>query len=202
VDRKKVRVTGPLTVEAVPFPTMLGLDEADQVRIPAATEAVARSGESGRQHQWRDELLAAGIRGKGRQRLGFAELEPCPGRWLHAVGTLKDNGERVAVSFGPELAALEQRQVVLAIEEGMNLKPDPKWLVFAAFSYDPEAAKDIDEINWPGVTLIKAQMNADLLTDDLKRKRESNDVLLADGPAGDRARAAQRRHLAGAGARL
>jgi adenine-specific DNA-methyltransferase len=47
--------------------------------------------------------------------------------------------------------------------------------VFAAFQFDPEAAKDIDETNWPGVTLLKAQMNADLLTDDLKKKRASNE---------------------------
>jgi hypothetical protein len=80
--------------------------------------------------------------GQGRQRLDFAELEPCPCRWLHVVCTLKDNGDRVAVSFGPEFAALEQRQVELVIQEAMTLKPSPKWLVFAAFSYDPEAAKD------------------------------------------------------------
>jgi adenine-specific DNA-methyltransferase len=30
-------------------------------------------------------------------------------------------------------------------------------------------AKDIDETDWPGVTLLKAQMNADLLTEDLKK---------------------------------
>ena len=176
IDRKKVRVSGPFTVEAVPFPTVLGLEAADSVPAQEATAAVARSGESGRQHQWRDELLAAGIRGKGGQRLGFAELEPSPGRWLHAVGTLKDNGERVAVSFGPEFAALEQRQVSLAIDEAMNLKPSPKWLVFAAFTFDPEAAKDIDETNWAGVTLLKAQMNADLLTEDLKKKGRGNDA--------------------------
>jgi Zn-dependent peptidase ImmA (M78 family) len=28
----------------------------------------------------------------------------------------------------------------------------PKLIVFAAFQFDPEAAKDIDETNWPGVT--------------------------------------------------
>lgn len=53
--------------------------------------------------------------------------------------------------------------------------PRPKLIVFAAFQFDPEAAKDIDETNWPGVTLLKAQMNADLLTDDLKKKRASNE---------------------------
>ena len=54
------------------------------------------------------------------------------------------------------------------------LKPTPTLVVFATFQFDPEAAKDIDETNWPGVTLVKAQMNTDLLTDDLK-KRSSNE---------------------------
>jgi len=65
--------------------------------------------------------------------------------------------------------------VELAIEEAQTLVPKPKVIVFAAFQYDPEAAKDIDETNWPGVTLLKVQMNADLLTDDLKKKRSSNE---------------------------
>jgi adenine-specific DNA-methyltransferase len=65
--------------------------------------------------------------------------------------------------------------VELAIEEAGKLVPRPKMIVFAAFQFDPEAAKDIDELNWPGVILLKAQMNADLLTEDLKKKRASNE---------------------------
>lgn len=53
--------------------------------------------------------------------------------------------------------------------------PKPKIIVFAAFQFDPEAAKDIDETDWPGVTLLKVQMNADLLTEDLKKMRASNE---------------------------
>ena len=41
--------------------------------------------------------------------------------------------------------------------------------------FDPEVAKDIDETDWPRVTLLKVQMNADLLTEDLKKKRASNE---------------------------
>jgi len=97
-------------------------------------------------------------------------------RWLHADAEIRDRpGQRVAVSFGPEHAPLEQRQVALAIEEAQSLVPKPTVIVYAAFQFDPEAAKDIDETNWPGVALLKAQMNADLLTDDLKRKRASNE---------------------------
>jgi len=65
--------------------------------------------------------------------------------------------------------------VELALEEAMHLKPKPHIVLFCAFQFDEEAAKDIDETNWPGVTLLKAQMNADLLTHDLKKKRSSNE---------------------------
>ena len=61
------------------------------------------------------------------------------------------------------------------MEEAAHLKPKPHIVLFCAFQFDEEAAKDIDETNWPGVTLLKAQMNADLFTDDLKKKRSSNE---------------------------
>jgi adenine-specific DNA-methyltransferase len=98
--------------------------------------SVARSGETLRQAEWRDELLRTGIRGKAGQYIRFARLEPLPGcRYLHADGeeavasgeglvdskqghgkttihySLSTTHNRVVVSFGPEHAPLEQRQV-------------------------------------------------------------------------------------------
>jgi adenine-specific DNA-methyltransferase len=175
-SRTKLRITGPFSVEAVPSPTVLALEEIERpTEQREADVTIARSGESSRQHQWRDELFRTGIRGKGGQMLRFAELETLPDtRYLHASGTLAESGERVVVSFGPEHAALEQRQVTLALNEAEKLRPAPKFVVFCAFTFDPEAAKDIDETRWPGVTLLKAQMNTDLLTADLKKARASN----------------------------
>ncbi|MFW6284060.1 MAG: site-specific DNA-methyltransferase [Desulfosalsimonas sp.] len=172
VSKAKLRITGPFTMEAVPFPTVLSLEEAHQ---PAdADVAVARSGETARQARWRDELLKTGIRGKGGQKLQLADLEPLPAcRYLHAVGVAADSGDRVVVSFGPEHAALEQRQVEIAMREAGELFPLPKMLIFCAFTFDPEAAKDIDNIK--GITALKAQMNTDLLTEDLKAKRANNE---------------------------
>ena len=173
VAKNKLRITGPFTVEAVPFPSVKSLDEASGPQ--EADASIARTGESGRQHQWRDELLKTGIRGKGGQMLKFADLEALPFDAdmanLHAVGHL-DSGERVVVSFGPEHAALEQRQVANALNEAGNLFPLPKMIVFCAFTFDPEAAKDIDALK--GITALKAQMNTDLLTEDLKKARASN----------------------------
>lgn len=173
IAKNRLRITGPFTVEAVPFPSVKALEEASGP--DEADTSIARTGESGRQHQWRDELLKAGIRGKGGQLLKFADLEALPSdndiRNLHAVGHL-DSGERVVVSFGPEHAALEQRQVANAFNEAGNLFPLPKMVVFCAFTFDPEAAKDIDCMK--GITALKAQMNTDLLTEDLKKAKSSN----------------------------
>ncbi|SFM25436.1 adenine-specific DNA-methyltransferase [Ectothiorhodospira mobilis] len=172
VSRDKLRITGPFTVEAVPFATVLGLDEAEQPR--EADVAVARSGATSRHAQWREELLKAGIRGKGGQHLKLMDLETLPGaKYLHAVGTVAETGERVAVSFGPEYAALEQRQVEIAKNEAGDLFPLPRLLVFCAFTFDPEAAKDIDSIR--GIQALKVQMNTDLLTEDLKKNARSNE---------------------------
>jgi adenine-specific DNA-methyltransferase len=196
VDRHITRVSGPFTVEAVPAPAVQSIDSllsSDQPAIGTLPpdHSIARSGETLRQAEWRDELLKTGIRGKAGQHIRFARLEPLPGcRWLHADGETRPSVEgadsvredapaynpmRAVVSFGPQHAPLEQRQVASALEEAQTLVPKPKLVVFAAFQFDPEAAKDIDETRWPGVTMLKAQMNADLLTDDLKKKRASNE---------------------------
>jgi adenine-specific DNA-methyltransferase len=189
IDNTKTRVTGPFTAEAVPAPMVKSIDEIGEGEKPVerADESIARNGETLRQSEWRDELMRAGIRGKNGQMILFSRVEPMPGtRWLHADAETKPNdrggsnvqempAQRVVISFGPEYAPLEQKQVELAIEEARSLVPKPKIIVFAAFQFDPEAAKDIDETNWPGMTLLKAQMNADLLTEDLKKKRVSNE---------------------------
>ncbi|MEG4426652.1 MULTISPECIES: site-specific DNA-methyltransferase [unclassified Microcoleus] len=190
IDKSRVRVTGPFTVEAVPAPIVKPID--DVINPPVADQSIARSGQTLRQSEWRDEMLKTGIRGKNGQYILFSRVEALPGtRWLHAdaetkpndlgSNTVKESGGtydkpmRVVISFGPEHAPLEQRQVTQAIEEAQTLVPKPKLIIFAAFQFDPEAAKDIDETNWPGVTLLKAQMNMDMQTEDLKKKRASND---------------------------
>jgi adenine-specific DNA-methyltransferase len=227
IDRGRIRVTGPFTVEAVPAPTVKSLDEievgesksppylrkergdkggatqvsdlSDKNIEPKQTEvapplsrsvrqggdvdfnpdaSISRSGATLRHEEWRDELLKTGLRGKGGHHIDFSRVEPLAGtRWLHADAETKGkSADRVVFSFGNEYAPLDPRQVELAWEEARTLSPKPAILVFAAFEFDPEAAKDIDSMTKEktGMTFLTAQMNADLLTEDLKKKRASN----------------------------
>ncbi|HEX2987096.1 MAG TPA: hypothetical protein VHS06_02885 [Chloroflexota bacterium] len=202
IDGKKMRVSGPFTVEAVPAPTIKAPQQllGEQPPILCSPEQhLVRMGESLRQDEWRSELLANGIRGKDGKRLRLSRIEPLGGtRWLQAdADTAGDDQVRAVFSFGSEYSPLEQRQVALALEEARTLVPRPAIIVFAAFQFDPEAAKDIDETMWPGVTLLKVQMNTDLLADDLKKKRTGGDLFwmvgqpdvevrpLPDAPVGD-----------------
>ncbi|MBW6520845.1 MAG: site-specific DNA-methyltransferase [Desulfoarculaceae bacterium] len=175
-DTKKVRVTGPFTAEAVPSLYAQSLSEIEKEN-QGSGQSVARSGETSRQAMWRDELLKTGVRAKGGRKLEFVRVEPMGGtRWIQCEAETKDDiPQKVLVVFGPEHAPLEQRMVENAWQEARAFKPDI--LLFCAFQFDEEAAKDIDELKpeVAGMQLLKVQMNADLFTDDLKKKRSSND---------------------------
>jgi len=176
IENNKIRITGPFTVEAVPAPYVSSFDDLEKQDTGSDT-SIARSGETNRQTEWRDELLRAGVRAKGGNIIQFTRVEPLAGtRFIQAEAeTKEDNPKKVLVVFGPEHAPLEQRTVENAWQEARALKPD--MLLFCAFQFDEEAAKDIDELtpSIAGMQLIKAQMNADLLTDDLRKKRSSNE---------------------------
>jgi len=173
VEKSKVRVTGPFTVEAVPCLRVKPFDGSEN-KIETTGNQLSRIGETGKQSEWRDRLKATGIRAVGGKIISFSRIEPMIGtRYLHAEGEiLEKSGEnkKAVISFGPDFGPLEQRQVENAVKEARELKAKPDFVIFAAFHFDPGAAKDIDEINWKGATILKAQMSVDMLTADLRKK--------------------------------
>lgn len=166
IDKGKVRITGPFTVEALPAPVVKPLDDVSDWDEDSTAK----------QTSWRDQLLATGIMGRGGSRLEFSRVEPLSGtKFLQAEAeTKEDIPRRAVICFAGETKPMDSRMVSMALDEVETLRPSPKLIIFAAFQFDPEAAKDIDELNWPGLTVLKAQMNTDLMTDDLKKKRSSD----------------------------
>ena len=166
IDKGKVRITGPFTVEALPAPVVKPLDDVSDWDEDSTAK----------QTSWRDQLRATGIMGRGGSRLEFSRVEPLSGtKFLQAEAeTKEDIPRRAVICFAGETKPMASRMVSMALDEVETLRPSPKLIIFAAFQFDPEAAKDIDELNWPGLTVLKAQMNTDLMTDDLKKKRSSD----------------------------
>ena len=167
IEGNKVRITGPFTVEALPAPVVKPLDSLDEPDIEnLATKHM----------DWRNQLLATGIMGRGGNRLEFTRVEPLSGtKFLQAEAETKEElPRRAVICFAGETKPLDSRMVAMALDEAENLRPSPQLIIFAAFQFGPEASKDIDEMKWPGVTLLKAQMNTDLMTSDLKKKQSSD----------------------------
>lgn len=166
IDKTKVRVTGPFTVEALPAPVVKPLDELGDTEEDV----------SAKQTDWRDQLLATGILGRGGAKLEFSRVEPLSGtKFLQVEAeTREDTPRRAVICFAGETKPLDSRMVEMALDEAEAMRPAPQLIVFAAFQFDPEAAKNIAETNWPGVTLLQTQMNTDLMTEDLKKKRSSD----------------------------
>ena len=118
VDRSKARVTGPFTVEAVPAPTVLPLDEVAEREPLPADGSVARTGPTIRQGDWRDELLKTGNTKTGNlesgndDRIALWMLDPdydgrslFPHQVFFPMAGAKDGWAKLAKSLKAEIDA-------------------------------------------------------------------------------------------------
>lgn len=168
IDKTKVRISGPFTVESLPAPVVKPLGD-----IGFSEEDIDLTK---KQETWRNELLSTGIIGKNGNKLEFSSVEPLEGSsFFQAEGeTKEERPKRAIICFGSETKTMDARYIDMALNEAQNMRPTPGYIIFAAFQFGPEASQLVDDIVWPDVTVLKVQMNTDLMTDDLKKKRSSN----------------------------
>ena len=167
IDKTKVRVSGPFTVEALPAPVVKSLED---VSAEITNNATAK------QFDWCEELRATGILGKNGAKLEFSRVELLEGtKFVQAEAeTNEADSRRAVICFCEETKTLDSRMVDNVLDEVETMRPRPQIIVFAAFQFDADAAQMIADIKWPNVTVLKVQMNTDLMTEDLKKKRSSD----------------------------
>ena len=168
IDKTKIRISGPFTVESLPAPVVKPVDDI--------SNHMQDDDLSTKQNAWRTELLSTGIIGKYGNKLDFSRIEPLEGStFFQAEGeTKEDVPKRAIICFGSETKVMDARYIDMALNEAQNMRPTPQYIIFAAFQFGPEAAQMVDDVVWPDVTVLKVQINTDLMTDDLKKKRSSN----------------------------
>jgi len=166
IDKNFKRVTGPFTVEAVPSVRVRDLNDInDSIRNEQEYE------------NYINEISSTGIQTIQGKKIKFINVEKTKGfKFIHAIGqTEYENSHRNAyLSFGPNYAPLEQTQVENAVHELIENGNEDCLLIFCAFHFDPEASKDIDNLKKENIKFLKSQMSVDMLTDDLRKKRSSN----------------------------
>ena len=189
VDRKRTRVSGPFTVEAVqPAEESLGVEspiggEPDE---PLDTyDAEANGHDAVNAEAYLDKMIRLlrndGVRFSDKQTLKFATLDPLEGDVLHAEGSWEDDeAERlIAVVFGPQHGPVTAMQVEDCLPIASRRGYDE--LVFAGFSFDGTAQAIIQEDPNPRVRIHMAHINPDVAMGDLLKETPSTQLFTVFG---------------------
>ena len=189
VDRKRIRVSGPFTVEAVQ-PAEESLDtespiggEPDEPLDTYDTETDGHDADNA--EAYIDKMIRLlrndGVQFPNNQKQKFATLDPIEGDILHAEGSWEDDGtERlVAVVFGPQHGPVTAMQVEDCLRIASRRGYDE--LVFAGFSFDGAAQAIIQEDPNPRVRTHIAHINPDVAMGDLLKETPSTQLFTVFG---------------------
>lgn len=165
-DKKKLRVSGPFTVETL---------QSFNVVSPDAVDDRPNEAEENRIFLQRifSHLEANGIRnGDKSQKAVFYGMESVANPHLHARGYYKDaDGEERLVYFhiGPKFGTVSKQSVNHAVQEmRKRLSEGASWLVILGFSFE-DNINDKD-YNMGSYTVSKVRMHDDLMQDGLLKK--------------------------------
>jgi adenine-specific DNA-methyltransferase len=179
-DAKRVRVTGPFTVESLSPHRVLSTDE----ERPASEVDGQRSSPPAQfETMIIDNLRKAGVQNtKKGERLVFEHLDIHPGTWIHASGTYADASgktRRVAVSIGPEHGTVSPMQIREAAKETVQgLGHDT--LVVCGFAFDPHVSEEVKR--YGSLTVLATRMNPDLaMGDELLKKTGAGNLFMVFG---------------------
>src|SRR6185312_6717352 len=189
-DGKRVRVTGPFTVESLSPHRVLETDDAR----PAAEQEGQRDSAVQFEQMILDNLRKAGVQNTVKhERLTFSRLEPYSGQWIQAAGEYVDKDgkpRRAAISIGPEHGTVGPQQVKEAAKEAVQ-GVGFDVLVVCGFAFDPHVSEEAKR--YGKLTVLSARMNPDLsMGDELLKKTGTGNLFMVFGepdvtvlPSGD-----------------
>jgi len=183
VKRGVVRVSGPFTVEAIPVPAV---EDPTQAPIPQFEEQEARARVSDRGGNYLADMVGLLQQQKsvlfpGGKRMELRNLRALNLGYLHAEAETEQNGKtpRVAISFGPQHGPVTAFQVQEAIPTArLN---GYQVLLFAGFSFDPEAHALLQKAPVAGLQVHFANVAPDVLVGDLLKTTRASQIFTVFG---------------------
>ena len=184
VDNKRIRVTGPLTVESLSPHRNISVEDKKELMLPNDLGYVTTMLGAGEfANIIIDNLKKAGVQNTIKnERLKFDRLEVHPGVWIHAEGeyTEKDGkSRRVAVCIGPEHGTVGPELVKEAAKEavqgiGYDL------LIVCGFAFDPHVSEEAKR--YGELTVLPTRINADLqMGDEFLKKSSAANLFMVFG---------------------
>jgi adenine-specific DNA-methyltransferase len=179
-DSKRIRVSGPFTVESLSPHRVLSTEEERP-----ESEAAGKSEDNAAQfvNVILDNLRKAGVQNTVKnERLKFDRLDPYAGVHVHAAGEftgLDGKCLRVAVCIGPQYGTVGPELVKEAAKEAVQgLGHDV--LVVCGFAFDPHVSEEVKR--YGRLQVLPTKMNPDLLMgDELLKKTGTGNLFMVFG---------------------
>lgn len=190
IDKKRMRVCSPFTVEAVPSAVAASPDETSLHLSESAPQAATTKLQS-----LLDELISKGVRGKSGQRIHFQNLELLATAagdadlnisHVHARAEERtesgEAGALFAVVIGNEYTPMDKTWLDRAMTQAFNLRPKVQKVLFLAYQFDAGVHEYTEKSGWGGLDILLAQIDTDLLVEDLKKKQKGDSFWLIGQP--------------------
>ena len=174
-DKRKVRVSGPFTVESLSPHRELGVDENDDLVDQVAEPRHGYGRERDFVSVVLDHLRTAGVQQVHKEdKISFSSLTAWPGDLVCAEGRFVKNGgraeQRAAIFVGPEFGTVTRPDLARAAREAAEAGFD--LLIACAFNFGPHAT-DFNKLG--RIRVLKPRINADLhMADNLKNTGKGN----------------------------
>ena len=185
VDRKRIRVSGPFTVEAVQPPEASLETHTPIGGEPEELDDTFEQSEDVNAEAYLDKMIRLlredGVKFPDDQKQKFETLDPIEADVLHAEGTWEngDSERRVAVAFGPQHGPVTVMQVEDCLPIASRLGYDE--LVFAGFNFDGAAQTIIQNNPNPRVNIHMANITHDIEMSDLLKNTATSDLFTVFG---------------------
>ncbi|MFN0176300.1 MAG: site-specific DNA-methyltransferase, partial [Saprospiraceae bacterium] len=189
-DKKRMRVCSPFTVEAVPSAVAASPDETNLYLSDTAPETATTKLQT-----MLDELISKGIRGKSGQRIHFQNLEllataagDADLNISHVHARAEEHtdsgaaGALYAVVIGNEYTPMDKSWLDRAMTQAFNLRPKVQKVLFLAYQFDAGVHEYVEKSTWGGLGILLAQIDTDLLVEDLKKKQKGDSFWLIGQP--------------------
>ena len=169
-DSKRVRVTGPFTVDSLS--PHLVLDPSNTER---RTPVSADTSQDYHQHILEHLKTGAGQNRLEKQRITFDWLEEYPGEYIQAEGVHTDengNTQSIAISIGPQYDTVGSQWINEAAKEAVRRIPKFDMLIVAGFAFEGYTADEGTRMG--SLTILPVKMSPELLIRELKNTGEGN----------------------------
>lgn len=163
VDKNKLRVSGPFTVET--------LQNFEPVS-PTELEEEIVIGSDNFEQVIKDHLLATGVKnGRKDEQVMFSRVEILANEYIHAEGFYQNGvGEKKAYfHIGPKFGTVSKNAVNQAIKT-CRAKGDANWLIILGFSFESDIEGGTQTMSMGTFEVTKARIHDDLLQEGLKKK--------------------------------